>query len=115
MGHAVAARGLQHRQVAGQVGALIGERILDRVAHARLGGQVHDPLGAAFADQGLERLRVGDVHPDHGEAGPLFQPPGPRRLQGGVVVVVEGVDPDALAAVQQAMGDVGSDESRRRR
>jgi hypothetical protein len=107
------ARGFQDRQVAGQVGALVGERVVDRVAHAGLGGQVDDALGAAGADQLHHRRVVGDVQADHGEARPAVETGGAGGLEGRVVVVVEDVDADhRLAAVEQALGHVHADETR---
>jgi hypothetical protein len=107
---------LQHRQVAGQIGVLIGERVVDRVAHARLSGQVHNALGADRPDQLGERDVVGDIHADHGEAWTILEPGGAGGLEGRVIIVVEKIDPDhRLAALQQALGHVHADEARRAR
>ena len=105
------AAGLEHRQVAGEVGLLVGEGVVDRVAHARLGGEVHDPPRPLGPHQRAEALGVGDVEADHPEAGQGLEPGGPGGLQGRVVVVVEVVHPhDALAAAEQAFGHVHADE-----
>jgi hypothetical protein len=77
---AAVAASLQHRQMAGQIAALIGERIVDRVANPGLGGQMHDPLGTRRLHQLQQGLVLGDVHPDHREARSAFQPGGAGRL-----------------------------------
>ncbi len=105
------ARRLQNRKMTGQVGALVGERLVDRIANARLGGEVHDPLGAAVGDQRREGLMVRDVEADHGEARSRFQPRRPRRLERGIVVVDEGIDAyDGFPTIKQAVGRVSPDE-----
>ena len=107
---------LQHRQMPGDIGALVGEGVLQRVAHPRLGGEMHNPVRAALAHQGGEGLRVGDVHPHHFEGGMGGEPRRARRLQADLVVVVEVVDADhGLAALQQTLGHKTADEAGRAR
>jgi len=112
VGHPAAAGGLQQGQVPGQVAALIGEGVFDRVANPGLGGQVHDPVGAAVAHKGLDRIAVGDVEPGHGETGARLERRRAAGLQRRIIIGVEDVDADdGLAAIQQAMSDMGSDEA----
>ena len=114
MGHVIVPRGLQHRQMAGQVGPLIGEGVLQRISHPRLGGQVHDPPHARVRDQGAHLLVVGDVGAHHAKAVAPLEPRGAGRLQARVVIVVEDIDADhRLAPIQQAFGDVHADEAGR--
>ena len=65
---AVVAAGLQHRQVAGKVGALVGEGVVDRVADAGLGGEVDDPLAPGVRTRAAIGLGVGDIGADHAES-----------------------------------------------
>ena len=58
MPHGVRAARLQHREEAVDIGAGVGARIDERVAHARLRGQVHDAVGAEGGEQRIERVVV---------------------------------------------------------
>ena len=106
--------GLQHRQVTGEVRALIGEWVFNRVANPRLGGQVHHATRAGLAHQLTEAGGLGDVQPNHGEVRVSRQAISPRGLQGRVIVVVEDIDPHhPLATGQQPFGYMHSNKAGR--
>ena len=108
------AAGLQHRQVTGQVGVLIGKGMVDGVAHTRLGGQVHHAGDLRIAHQGRHGRRIGHVRLHHAEAGLPVQPGDPGALQGRVVIGVERVHPDdPLAPGQQPVTDRRTNEAGR--
>ena len=67
------AAGFQHRELAGDVGALIGERIVQGIADPGLGREVHDAPGRDLLHQHLEGAGVGHVDPGHVEARPSGQ------------------------------------------
>ena len=102
---------LEYGEVAGEVGALVGRRVLERVADAGLGGEVDHAVR-------LRRARghdggVGDVAGGHLDAGLARKPGGPRALQGRVVVAVEVVQPEhAVAPGGERQADVVADEAR---
>ncbi len=101
----------QHLEMARDVRADIGARIVQRVANASLRGQMDD-AGHTLAGKGLgQRARLGDVDAVEGE---VFTPQKAGQsplLQGEVVVVVHVVEAnDRLAAIQQGAADMTSDE-----
>ena len=105
-------RGLEHAQMAGQIGLLVGKGVLNRIANSGLGGQVDNPLGAAVAHQGRQGLGVGDVHSDHAKIGAGFQPGRAGGLERRIVIGVEVVDADdGFASIQQALDGVHTDEA----
>ena len=87
-------------------------RILQRVAHAGLRGEIDHGVEVALFEQVFHDHAVGDVPVDEAEVGEgleLFQP---REFQCGVVVVVQAVDADdVVAAREQDLRDVHADES----
>src|SRR5690606_33041981 len=103
---------LQYAKVSDQIGLDIGGRMLDRVADARLCSQVHDrcdaPSRSRCSDRPVSRdvsLCEGEttVAAELGEAGPL---------QRWVVIAVEAVDPEYIAAArEQSSRDMHSDEA----
>ena len=108
---AVVAAAFEQVGEADDVGLHVGVRILQRVAHAGLRGEVDDGVEVALLEQVLHHHAVGDVVLEEAEVGvglELFQP---RQLQGRVVVVVEVVDADDfVAALQQDLCDVHADK-----
>ena len=79
----------------------VGQGVFQRVAHARLGGEMNDPIGLLEHECCVEGLGVRNVNlverksvasSETGEAG---------SFQGDVVIVVEVVDTDdAIAPVE---------------
>ena len=113
MRHALVPAALEHVEEAREVGVEIGVRVLQRVAHAGLGGEMHHHLRPRGREQRRDRRPVGEVEPLEAEPGPPLQPLEPRLLQPGVVIVVEAVDPQHPAALaQQPVGQMIADEPR---
>ncbi len=105
------AASLQHRQMPGEIGPLVGEGVVDRVAHAGLRREMHHPPGAGGAHQGRKGLSLCDVHALQLEARAVQQRLDPRLLQGRVVIGIEVVHPqDLFAAIQQPLADEAADE-----
>ena len=96
-----------------------GVRMRDRVAYSGLGREVaHPGLDAAvrsgdeFVESGRESLSIPDVRADQAEVRVLLEDPVAALLQAGVVVPVEAVVADHfVAAVEQRLRDVKTDES----
>ena len=55
MTHRMAPRGLHDVEGTDDIGIEIGARILEAVAHAGLGGQMHDLVRDKGVDRGIER------------------------------------------------------------
>ena len=108
--HALVAAGLEHVGEADEVALDVGVRVGERVADARLGGQVDDALGAGGGR--VDGGRVGEVFADVAVAGVPGEPLEARLLEADVVVVVDDVEADDLvAAGEEALGDVVADEA----
>ncbi len=86
---------------AGEIGVEIGVRILQRIAHARLRGEMHHRTEVAVAKHRLGAFAVGKIELVKGESAELPQHGKPRLLERGVVVVVDAVDADDGAAAFQ--------------
>ncbi len=112
MRHPGAAAFLEQVQGAREVGVGVGVRVLDRVAHAGLGGEMDDVAEAVGVEQPRQRRAVGEVDSLEGEAGVPAQLVEPGLLQGRVVVGAEVVDADdGDARAQQPLGQVEADEA----
>ena len=85
----VVAAGLEHIHEPDDVGFDIGMRVFDRVAHAGLRREMHDPLGRGVGKNAIDGLPIGDV--DLVKTEPLMrqQPRESRLFQGDVVVIVK--------------------------
>ncbi len=106
------AAGLQHREVPLQIRVLVGERVLDRVAHPGLGGQMHHPPGGGVSHQRRKGLGVGHVKALQAEARMVHEGLEAGLLQRRIVIGVEVVDAyDLLAPLEQPQGDEPTDES----
>ncbi len=109
---AAVAAGLEDIDEADQVALHVGARILDGIAHAGLGRQMHHALRPEAGKRGIHRGAVGEL-------GALMRVSGMRRelrqpgfLQGGVVVVVVVVEAvDDVTAGQQSLSQGGADEA----
>jgi hypothetical protein len=125
--HPVVAAALEHVAEAHQVGLDVGGGVLERVAHAGLGGQVHHPAGGAggqglavgrlAAEGGLQGGAILQAGLDQGEGsaaagGQLLQLGQSRALEGGVEVGIEVVEAEhGRAALQQALAEMKTDEA----
>src|SRR6476620_7527225 len=109
---AVVAAALQHVEKALEIGIGVSLRMLDRVAHAGLRGQMHDLGKSVLRKQRRDRLAVGKIGLHEGEAGIAPQQLEPRLLQSGIVIAVEIVESDdGPAFAQKLPGDVKADEA----
>ena len=65
--YVVVATALENVQETDNVAIDIGVRILDRVAHARLCGEVNDLVELLFGKQRFHRLAIGEIDAGHFE------------------------------------------------
>ena len=102
---------LQHVQEADEVGIAIGVRVVDRVAHAGLGGQVRHGVEAMPGKERRDPFAGSHIQLDKLKPGKGRQPGKARPLETDVVVVVEAVDADhPVAALQQGSAQCGAYE-----
>ena len=112
MRHTTMTAQLQHVDEAGQVAVHVGMRVLQRVTHAGLRGQVDHPGRLELIEQRGQALAVGQVElADVGVRAPRGHAI-TLDLRIVVVVVVVQAD-DALTALKQGLAGVGADESGR--
>ena len=90
----------------------VGQRVLDRIAHARLRREVDHALEPLAGEKPGHARAVREVELDEAEPRELLQHLEPRELEAHIVVVVEVVEPDDLvAALEQLAGRVIADEA----
>lgn len=95
--HRVMAAGLKHVEESDEVALQVGARVLDGVADARLGREVHHDVEAVLREQALDERGVTQVAAHEGEAAVcvgLGQHAQAGVLDTGVVVAVEVVETD---------------------
>ena len=105
---------LEQVEMAGEVGADIVARMLDRMAHAGLGAEMDDIVEVGPGQRLVQPLMVGEIDLEEAECAgaELAQLGEPVRFQPGVVISVEIVDADhPVAALEQPPGDVVADEA----
>lgn len=91
------AAGLEDVEEAHEVTLQVCARVLDGVADARLGGEVHHDIEAVLSEQALDEGGIAQVAAHEGEADVgvgLGQHAQARVLDAGVVVAVEVVEAD---------------------
>ena len=89
--HWVMAAGLEHVEKSDEVALEVGARVLDGVADARLGGEVHHDVEAILSEQALDEGGVAQVAADEGETAlgvGRSKHAQARVLNAGVVVAV---------------------------
>ncbi|MPL96396.1 hypothetical protein SDC9_42574 [bioreactor metagenome] len=107
-------RRLEDLEGADDVALEIGARVLDRVAHARLRGQMHHHVGAVLVEEAQHQAGGLDAVIDHREARVLAQHRLPAFLQRDVVIIRQVVEPDhPPALVEQTPAQVETDEAGR--
>ena len=116
--HGVVAAGLEHVEEADQVALEVCARVLDGVADARLGGEVHHDVEAVLSEQALDEGGVAQVAAYEGKAAVcvgLSKHAQARVLDAGVVVAVEVVetDDDVIGLLEQLLDEEGTDEAGR--
>ncbi len=110
---AIVAAALEDVERAGDVAAHVAVWILQRIAHSRLGGKMHDALKFFPREQILHAVVIGDIQLHEAKPGLPAQPIAPRFLESDVVIVVQIVEPDDLVpARQQVERSVVTDEAR---
>lgn len=114
----VVAAGLEHVEEADEVALEVGTRILDGVAHARLGGEVHHDVEAVLGEQALDEGGIAQVAAHEGEAAVgvgLGQHAQARVLDAGVVIAVKVVEADdcVIGLLEQLLDEEGTDEAGR--
>lgn len=93
----VMAAGLEHIEESDEVALEVGARVLDGVADARLGGEVHNDVETVLGEQPLDEGGIAQVAANEGEAAfgiSLCKHAQTRMLDARVVVAVEVVEAD---------------------
>jgi len=90
--YAGVAAAFQNVQEAHQVAFDVDMRMIDRIAHAGLGGQMDDIVRPHLGEQRLHPFPVGQVELPKGKGGKFPQLIEPGLFQRRVVIVVEVVD-----------------------
>ena len=91
------AAGLEHIEESDEVALEVGARVLDGVADARLGGEVHNDVETVLGEQPLDEGGIAQVAANEGEAAfpiSLCKHAQTRMLDARVVVAVEVVEAD---------------------
>lgn len=112
------AASLKDVEEADEIALEIGARVLDGVAGARLGGEVHHDVEAVLGEQALDEGGVAQVAAHEGEAAlcvGLGQHAQARVLDAGVVVAVEVVETDdnVIGLLEQLLDEERADEAGR--
>lgn len=107
---------LEHVEEADEVALEVGARVLDGVAHARLGGEVHHDVEAVLGEQALDEGGVTQVAAHEGEAAVgigLGEHAQARVLDTGVVVAVEVVEADdgVISLLEQLLDEERADKA----
>ena len=110
------AAGLEHVEEAHEVTLQVCARVLDGVADARLGGEVHHDIKAVLSEQALDEGGVAQVAAHEGEAAVrvgLGKHAQAGVLDAGVVVAVEVVEADnrVIGLLEQLLDEEGADEA----
>ena len=110
--HVVMAAAFKDIHKANQVGLYVGVGVLQGIAYAGLGGQVHHPFGFVFPEQGFHGGTVCYVLAYLSETGLAGEPCQTRFFEVHVVIVVNVVHADDfITAIQQSMGQMGADKA----
>ena len=107
---------LEDVEEADEVALEVDARVLDGVADARLGGEVHHDVEAVLGEQALDEGGVAQVAAHEGEAAVrigLCQHAQSRVLDARVVVAVEVVeaDDDVIGLLEQLLDEERTDEA----
>lgn len=112
------AAGLEHIEESDEVALEVGARVLDGVADARLGGEVHHDIEAVLGEQALDEGCIAQVAAHEGEAAVgvgLGQHAQARVLDAGVVIAVKVVETDdgVIGLLEQLLDEERADEAGR--
>ncbi len=114
MGHVMMPAALQDVGGADHVAVHVGQRVLQAVAHTRLGGQVDNPVKALLGEQRRYRVPLDEVQLDEAKARQGLKPLDARLLECDVVVAAHVVQPDHfVASLEQGAGRVKANKSGR--
>src|SRR6267154_265634 len=109
---AVMAASLDDVQKAGYIAGDIDVRIFDRIAHARLSGEMDYAAEVLRREQGLDAAAIDQIALDEAKLLVPLQYIEPRSFEARIVVIVQVIEPDYLiAARKQSLRDVKSNES----
>lgn len=87
-------------------------RVLQGVAHAGLGGEMHHDLEAIALEQRLHPGTIGEIELQEGETMVLLEQIEPCMLERRVVILVQIVDADdRLPCPQQILRQMEADEA----
>lgn len=114
----VVAAGLEHVEEADEVALEVGARVLDGVADARLGSEVHHYIEAVLGEQALDEGGVAQVAAHEGEAAvrvSLGQHAQAGVLDAGVVIAVQVVEANdgIIGLLKQLLDEERTDEAGR--
>lgn len=112
----VVTAGLEDVEEPDEVALEVGARVLDGVAHARLGGEVHHDVEAVLGEQALNEGGIAQVAAHEGEAAVcvgLGQHAQAGVLDTGVVVAVEVVETDdnVIGLLEQLLDEKRADKA----
>ena len=109
---AIVAAPLQHVDETFDVRIDIGVRVFQRIAHAGLRREMDDHRKTVVRKQRLHRAAIGKIEFLETEIGLAFQDFETRLLQLRIVIVVDDIETDDVAAVrQQTLRNVKPDEA----
>ena len=114
MFYAVVTAPFQHVEVAHQVGIGVGVRVVQRVAHPGLGGQMNDARKAPLGKECRHAAAVSQIQLLEAEIAMRGETGQTRLLEAHLVVVVQVVDAgDLMTGGQQPLGHMVSDKAGR--
>ena len=94
-----------------QISVHVSMRILDGIAHARLGSEIHHPVETLALEQGVHGLTFSDVEL-HEMKSRVLEPFQPGTLQAHIVITVEIIDTyDRVTTIEQLACDCRADEA----
>ncbi len=98
-----------------EIGADIGARMIDRIAHAGLRREMDDAVDLGMRPREAEqRLGIGEIEALEAEAALARQGREPRLFQRDRIIVVDVIDADdVFAALQKRRADMHADEAGR--
>ena len=97
---------------ADDIAVYVGVRVLDRVAHAGLGGQVDDLVETLVGEQLVNSRLICQVDSPHVERVIPREDVRPRLFEADVVIIIEIIEPDdRIAAIEQTLRRVKADET----
>src|SRR3984893_7418797 len=98
---AIVAAALQHVDEALDIRVDIGVRVFKRIANARLGREMNDDRKTMLLEQQSDCRAIGQIELHKGEFGMALENLETGFLQFGIVIIVDDIEADDLAAVRQ--------------